>query len=282
MPRALGVDVGVRKGLDAVLLDDSLRPVAMHRHLPVDRLEALATELGPDIVAIDSPPAWGAGGGMRSCERELARLGIRSFGTPSDPGSGPFYDWMRVGFDVFRAADRAGFPLYAKGPFERTAIEVFPHASAVALAGALPPTKERKARWRGELLTAQGVDVRELRSADQIDAALAALTGLLALQGAACAVGDPEEGVIVLPLPALPETAYRRERRHPDPQVQPSFPGLGRCTCGQPGCTSSTSREFAPGHDAKLKSALWRQARHGDDAMAELRRRGWELPPELR
>jgi hypothetical protein len=43
-----------------------------------------------------------------------------------------------------------------------------------------------------------------------------------------------------------------------------------------------TNREFAPGHDAKRKSLLWEQARRGEEAIQELRRRGWELPPELR
>jgi len=41
-------------------------------------------------------------------------------------------------------------------------------------------------------------------------------------------------------------------------------------------------REFAPGHDAKRKSALWKLARTGQDAIDELRRRRWELPPEIR
>jgi hypothetical protein len=43
-----------------------------------------------------------------------------------------------------------------------------------------------------------------------------------------------------------------------------------------------TFREFAPGHDAKRKSLLWSLAREGLDAADELRRRGWELPPEMR
>jgi hypothetical protein len=39
---------------------------------------------------------------------------------------------------------------------------------------------------------------------------------------------------------------------------------------------------FARGHDSKRKARLWDEARHGEDAVEELKRRGWELPPEIR
>jgi len=39
---------------------------------------------------------------------------------------------------------------------------------------------------------------------------------------------------------------------------------------------------FAPGHDAKRKSALWARARQGQHAVDELRRRKWAIPPEMR
>jgi hypothetical protein len=52
-------------------------------------------------------------------------------------------------------------------------------------------------------LEARRVDVATLRSQDEVDAALAALTGLLALEGEFVAVGDPDEGVIVLPCRTL-------------------------------------------------------------------------------
>ena len=283
--RALGIDVGAsRKGLDVVVLDDSRVPIETHRRVPVDRLGALIAEAAPDVVAIDCPPAWGFGTGTRRTERELRAFGIQSFGTPTeDRGQGPFYDWIREGIQAFGAAGAAGYRRYGSGPVRRTAIEVFPHASAVVLAGCLPPANGSKRAFREGVLRAQGVRVDGLRSPDQVDAALAALTGLLALNGRRTYLGDPREGVIVLPVATLPARPYRRcreARRGED--VQLHFPGLARCTCGDPSCRASTAGEFARGHDAKRKSSLWKLARSGQEAVDELRSRKWELPPEMR
>jgi predicted nuclease with RNAse H fold len=289
--RSLGIDVGAkRKGLDAVLLDETKGLVDCRRHAGVDEIADMIEGFRPDVVAIDSPPDWGRSpGGSRLTEREIRRLGIQSFGTPSDPikASNVFYDWMRAGFEVFEVAANAGFERYGAGPVRRKAIEVFPHASAVVLAGCLPPRSAGKGRakreWRRGVLETHGVLTDDLRSSDQVDAALAALTGLCALAGQCFAPGDPREGVIVLPAASLPPPPYARcrdpERKGDDGQLV--LRGLSRCVCGDPGCTASTSREFAPGHDAKRKSLLWRLARSGQDAADELRRRGWELPPEM-
>jgi predicted nuclease with RNAse H fold len=290
--RSLGIDVGATgKGLDAVVLDERLMPSEARRHLRVEEVGDLIRQVRPDVVAIDSPPAWGRSpGGSRLTEREIRRFGIQSFGTPSDPkkANSVFYDWMRAGFAVFEAAAQGGFARYASGPVAGTAIEVYPHATAVVLAGCLPPsgttTGRTKREWRRGVLRAQGVATEDLRSSDQVDAALAALTGLYALGGRCFAPGDPLEGVIVLPAATLPPPPYPRCRQPElsDGQGQLVFRGLARCGCGHPGCASSTAREFAPGHDAKRKSLLWALARSGQDAVEELRRRGWQVPPEMR
>jgi predicted nuclease with RNAse H fold len=283
--QALGIDVGVRKGLDLVLLDDGLIPVETRRRVTVEDLPDLIRELGPDVVAIDAPPQWGIhSGASRITERELRAFGIQCYGTPSDPSAAEnaFYEWMTVGFRVFAAAETCGFRRYDAGPAKGCVMEVFPHASAVVLAGALPPVGMRKREFRLEVLRGQGVDPEPLRSMDQIDAALAALTGLYALGGDCFAPGDPREGVIVLPSRSLPPPPYRRGTRPPLPEEQPHLPGLSPCSCGDPACVALTASEFAPGHDAKRKSILWAKARIGDEAIRELRRRRWELPSELR
>lgn len=282
--RALGIDVGVRKGLDLVLLDGSPQPAANHRGVRLDGVRPLIQESEADVVAIDSPPGWAGKGRSRRTEREIRLFGIQSYGTPTaDRGTDhPFYEWMRVGFEVFRIAALAGFPRYRGGPAAGTAIEVFPHASAVILAGCLPPRGSRKTAWRASVLQAGGVNVDGLRSLDQIDAALAALTGLKALAGRCSALGDPLEGVIVLPARSLPAGPYTRCPETGEPDLQPHLPRMSPCGCGDPDCDRSTSREFAPGHDARRKAILWRTAREGREATDELRRRGWELPPEMR
>jgi hypothetical protein len=158
-------------------------------------------------VAIDSPPAWGTDG-TRAAEQALAGLGLPCFRTPSDPQRcrHPFYNWMRVGHEAFRAAAEAGYPSYRGGPSAAgCALEVFPHASAVALAGVRPPpgTSRRgpaKRAWRTAVLEAAGLDRSELRSLDAVDAALAALTALLVVAGGHWfAVGDAVDGFVVLP-----------------------------------------------------------------------------------
>jgi predicted nuclease with RNAse H fold len=203
--RALGIDVGTApKWLDVVVLDGELGVLHTERRVRPDRLPALLARWRPDVVAIDSPPSWGCSGRSRAAERALAKLGVHAFPVPSRERAGnPFFAWMRVGFRAFRAAARAGYPRYRTGPVRGMAIEVFPHASAVALANSLPPPGVDRRRWRRQVLAAERVPVEALASHDQVDAALAALTGVRALEGGFVAVGDPEEGTVVLPVARL-------------------------------------------------------------------------------
>jgi predicted RNase H-like nuclease len=283
--RALGIDVGLGKGLDLVLIDERRVPLQILSGVGLEQVASSIGELDPDVIAIDSPPSWARDGRSRLTERVLGEFNIRTFATPSRArGKGnPFYDWMEVGFRVFRAAARAGFPRYAAGDPQGTAMEVFPHASATVLRGFLRPKGIGKKAWREGILVAQGVRTDTLTSSDLIDAGLCALSGLLALQGKRFAPGDPREGVIVLPvvtLPARPFVPFRQDTS--TSEAMEASPLFRYCACGEPGCGELTRGEFAPGHDAKRKSMLWRLARDGRDAADELRRRGWQLPPEIR
>ncbi|HEY7761786.1 MAG TPA: DUF429 domain-containing protein [Actinomycetota bacterium] len=278
--RSLGIDVGVAKGLDVVLLDDRLVPLHVSSRTPVGDVEQLIGDLRPDVVAIDSPPRWAASGRSRLTERELAALNISSFNTPSqEHGAGNrFFAWMEAGFEVFAKAAAAGFATYAAGSPRETALEVFPHATAVVLAGCLPPAGVRKRAFRTAVLRSEGVRTDELNTQDRIDAALAALTGLYALGGRRFAPGDPREGVIVVPSATLPAVPYRRGTVAPSG----STPLFAYCACGDASCDRLVRGEFAPGHDAKRKAMLWARAREGAEALEELRTRGWKSPPELR
>jgi predicted nuclease with RNAse H fold len=276
--RSLGVDVGVGKGLDLVVMDERLAPTMVLSRAGLDDVERIVREFKPTIVAVDSPPAWARGGRSRNTENELARLNIHAFRTPSaEHAQHPRFDWMRRGMEVFALVGTLGYPLATARPYRGTAIEVFPHATAVVLAGCLPPRGERKRSWRERVLKMQGVRTEDLTTIDRLDAALAALTGLLVLGGRETHLGDPGEGVIVIPT-AAPAVGYRPGTLARDGSARL----FAWCACGEPGCDRQVpaGSEFAQGHDAKRKYRLWRQVRDGDSARDELRRRGWELPPE--
>lgn len=65
----------------------------------------------------------------------------------------------------------------------------------------------------------------------------------------------------------------RPEKGQKEASKTPSRPGVGRrCEC----CGAGSRSRFLPGHDAKLKSKLFKQAKTGSDRAAlELELRGW-------
>lgn len=194
------------------MLDSGGRVVTGPLKTDLAGLRGLVAAARPDVVAIDSPPEWGREGPARPIERQLQALGIGIFATPVDPGDHRFYRWMRVGFAAFEAVAGLGYALYRGGPVEgRLAIEVFPHASAITLRGRLPAAGTPKAVWRRTALEAAGVGTAALRSVDELDAALAALTGIRFLEGRFAVAGSPGVAVLVLPVPELPAQRYRRE-----------------------------------------------------------------------
>ena len=190
MTLALGLDVAVKRGCDAVLLGDSqvARPIG-RVHSGIE-FRALLDDVAPTAVAIDAPPRW-AVDTPRLCERELTKRGIMLFTTPTEErGAGhKFYAWMLTGFEMFDAANG-----------HRT-LETFPHAVAVAIHGRLPQESKRLSRLAA--LAAVGVDSSPLRTIDQIDAALCAYTAWCWAKGDAISVGDEFEGRITLPGVAL-------------------------------------------------------------------------------
>lgn len=207
---SVGIDVAeARKGLDLVALDRARNVVASHRRLAIADAMSMTLALRPDVVCIDSPSGWSTTGRSRLAERELSRLGIQSFRTGPDPGDHPFYRWMRVGFEIFERLSEA-YRLYRGGGVAGTAAEVFPHATACLLAGRLRPRDTPKHEFRRQIVNGSGVRDPDnaLISPDQVDAALGALTGLIALEHRHSAVGAPDEGVILLPVPDLPERVF--------------------------------------------------------------------------
>jgi predicted nuclease with RNAse H fold len=199
---SLGIDVGgTRKGYDLVLLDDTRGVLQTQRHVSLEALSGHIDAWRPDVVCIDSPPAW-AIDAPRQTEAYVLALGLSLYRTPwaEEAKANAFYAWMLSGFEAFTTARGAGYAMYEGGAsvLSKT-LEVFPHAIASVLHGTRRPPFLRKHLWRREALTAAGVDVAALKGNDQVDAALCALAGLYALEGRFCWAGDPAEGVIVLP-----------------------------------------------------------------------------------
>ena len=165
---SVGIDVAARRGCDVVALPDDLVARPIGRVHTADELTALLDDLRPDVVAIDAPPCWAPDGGPRRCERELQQLGVSIFVT----------------------------------------LETFPHATAIALLGRRPERgllrdPRAKRAWRLAALGAADVDADELRTLDEVDAALCAVTGRAHLSGDAVTLGSPAEGMLTLPR-ALP------------------------------------------------------------------------------
>lgn len=214
----LGIDVGVTKGLHVIALSlinaSETGPFTiLGNGISVEEAVAICLRRTPACIAIDSPPAWALAGNARGGEQELRRLGIHLYATPSDPAkqSSNFYAWMKVGFSVFEGL-QSQYPLYREGVVGRHALEVFPHATAVALACRHRAKGTRKTVWRKQVLTANGFEVSGLRNADCVDAALAAVTAAHALRGSFSAFGNPQEGVIVTPYPDA-ASRFRAARR---------------------------------------------------------------------
>jgi predicted nuclease with RNAse H fold len=205
-----GIDVAEpRKGLDLVVLDRHRKILLSRGRLTVEEAARITLSMRPAVVCIDSPSGWSTSGRSRSAERLLARAGIQSYRTGPDPGDHPFYRWIHVGMEVF-ARLSAAYPLYRGGAVAGTAAEIFPHASASLLAGALRSRDVPKHRFRRATLREAGVPEEQLETGDRVDAALGALTGLIALDGAHSAVGDPIEGMILLPVARVPDRPLPR------------------------------------------------------------------------
>lgn len=295
MVRALGIDVSLGRGLDVAMVEGG-RVVATWSRLGAESLRALLVQQQPAAVGIDAPPSPGLGLLRRENERErlsvppapgkhldrriaeyeLSRRGIGSHQTHHDETR--LFSWMTAGFEVFRAADEAGYPRFlGEGDPVHRAFEVFPYASYVALAGCLSPGRRWRPAWRRAVLAQAGVrDVPEGAPIDILDAACAAFTAERFLAGEGSWIGDPREGAIVLPVPSLRDDYHRcappgaggtDEVREARPAEAPR---LCECGCGLP-----ARRRFVPGHATRLKARLLAEARAGDAARSELTARGW-------
>lgn len=204
MSAVAGIDVGGdRKGCNLVVLQGASILCSINSKTPEDFIQVCA-EHGVIAVGVDSPCQWRGGDGARPAERELARKGISSFSTPTRQlalsNAKNFYGWMFSGERVYRALASI-YPLlvdkaYSRG---RVSFETFPYAVTCALLGRDIASAKQKLTQRRQLLERMGIDTRMLKSIDEVDAALCALTARFLLEGKTYPYGDATGGYIRVP-----------------------------------------------------------------------------------
>ena len=165
----------------------------------------------------------------RLAEYELRERGIAVSGTPASVGVCPA--WMQVGFSLYRKLEKMGFKKYSNDKGSHQLLETHPHACYCVLAADAPlpkPTLEGKLQ-RQLLLYERGVRIKDpmdffeeitrhkmikgiwplelLYSPEQLDALVAAYTAWLIAHkpDQTISIGDPKEGVIILPEKNLKE-----------------------------------------------------------------------------
>jgi hypothetical protein len=163
----------------------------------------------------------------RVCDALLFRRRLPLYPVPAaGQALGAWEGWMQVGFELFAALD--GLGLYrpdAAGRVEAPVgegatrfgrlCETYPDAVFCALLGHRPSAK--RTPWglqeRIAALRARGVVDGDgglwHRTLDELDACAAAYTAFALAEGAGSWVGDPREGVIVLPVAELADSYER-------------------------------------------------------------------------
>jgi predicted nuclease with RNAse H fold len=207
----MGVDVGVR-ALDVARLD--AQDDVEHRRIAPEALGGLLDQWQPDVVAVDAPSGWAASGSARASEVALIAAGVRCFRTPTpDRAGSSFYDWVRVGHAVFGTCESRGYELGRTVPIApRAVIEVFPHATTLALLGApyvTRFTRDKRAARRGALERV-AIAIDERASLDAIDAALCAYAARAAAAGKVDVYGEAIEGPVFVPSARLSRSSAAR------------------------------------------------------------------------
>ncbi len=238
-----GIDLSARRGFDVAVLDEARSVVELWRAPTLDHLseglDAYGEELAAAVdapqapshfplrqplvrAALPVPPPEGRFMRHRVCDYELVRRGIGLYLLP-EPGH-PAPDWMTLGFATFaRLGERFGLRRPGHAADEAaTLLEVYPFAGFVVLLGGRPPrktTREGAAARRAALEQAGLCGLPSGRlSHDAADALCAAYTAWTWRHGTGCAVGRPDEGLIVLPIPA--SALLDRYRTVPSPAAQ--------------------------------------------------------------
>jgi predicted nuclease with RNAse H fold/predicted metal-dependent hydrolase len=186
----MGIDLSASERRDSgVCLMDGLK-VQTFRVKRDDEIIALARKFRPKLVAIDAPLSLPLSSeGLRQCDRELLRRGIRVF---------------PLNFGAMKQLTERGMRLKALlEPEGFKVIEVFPGGAQGVLG--LPRKRNNLAGLREGLKRLGLSGIKPDATHDEIDAVTAAYVGWLYLNGLAELLSDGQGGGIVMPLPYPPK-----------------------------------------------------------------------------
>lgn len=186
----LGVDVGGDKKRFDVAVIDAQGVRDLRGRLTCLEVVGIIEEVGPVVVAIDSPRSCAPGKSRsRDCERQLAKqiCGIRWTPHAAAVQGNDYYGWIVEGLKLYAAIESDTAEV----------IEVFPTASWTRWLG--KRGHRRRSAWTREGLTELGLSgVSKRTNQDQRDAIAAAVTARQHTQGLTESIGE-----IVVPLDAL-------------------------------------------------------------------------------
>ncbi|MBI3840589.1 MAG: DUF429 domain-containing protein [Thaumarchaeota archaeon] len=204
--KVVGIDLAgsVKRDTGFCVMDAKMRCATAVLHTD-DELLARTLESDPKVVSIDAPLFLPNGRKsiedrgpphFRECDRELLRMHIRFF-----PISlGPMRMLTTRGMALRAALEKEGLEV----------IESFPGAIQDLLG---MPRKQEGLPLLSKALKDHGVglgDPHSRMTGDELDAVTSALVGLMYIQGRYRAIGDPSEGLMILPGPELPPPSSRR------------------------------------------------------------------------
>ncbi|MEA2008576.1 MAG: DUF429 domain-containing protein [Chloroflexota bacterium] len=176
---------------------------------------------------LSPPPIPGRWTNFRVAEYLLYQRNIRIPHTSAEVEKCP--TWMQIGFKLYRRLEKFGYRAFPQDENPQQLLEVYPYASYAALLGTLPFKKKtlEGRLQRQVLLHTKAIEVPNamrifeeitrhkilqgilpldrLYSAEELDALIAAYTAWLAATTPekVTRVGNPQEGEIILPIPAL-------------------------------------------------------------------------------
>ena len=197
----IGIDVGgVRKGFHAVALNNAR---ILDKVTSPDPLLIInwCFQYQPKVIAVDAPCGWSRDGYSRQAERDLAKLGIHSFFTPTHEkaSQSKFYDWVFNAQRLFSELSKTHFLFQENNTQTPIVFETFPHAVVCAVRGEIVSASPKVAIRRKILQDLNMVGLEQLKNIDFVDAALCALAAEYFINGSYKALGNDEEGYIVIP-----------------------------------------------------------------------------------